>query len=143
MMLHLSRSNEQQIERESRAGYPNEVCGLLIGRMTPDGADVLQCASASNVTDGDPKRRFSIAPEFLIDTQRGLRKEGLAVIGVYHSHPNQPPRPSRTDLTQAWPGLFYVICQVEQDSCGPMKAWRLDAEADAFEQATISMAPIA
>ncbi|MCH7703135.1 MAG: M67 family metallopeptidase [Planctomycetes bacterium] len=143
MVLHLSQSHEQQIKREARAGYPHEVCGLLIGRVTRDGADVIRCASAPNVTDGDPRRRFSIAPQFLIDTQRRLRQEGLAVIGVYHSHPNQPPQPSQTDVTQGWPGLYYVICQTEPDSCGPLTAWCLHAQASAFEQVTISTSPAA
>jgi len=141
MMLHLARAHEQQIEREARAGYPHEVCGLLIGHVTESGASVIRCVSAPNVTDGDPSRRFSIAPEFLLDTQRQVRDEGLTVIGVYHSHPNQAPQPSRTDVAQGWPDLFYVICRSDVDSCGPMTAWRLDAQANAFEQVTVSTPP--
>ena len=141
MTLHLSRSHEQQIKREAGAGYPHEICGLLIGRATHDDADVIRCASAPNMTDGDPRRRFSIAPQFLIDTQREAREEGLAVIGVYHSHPNQSPQPSKTDIAQGWPDLLYVICQSERDNCGPMTAWCLGAQANEFEQVTICTSP--
>jgi len=142
MVLILSPVHDREMARWSRSSYPMEACGLLIGRVEGDRAVAVRCEASPNTTDGDPRRRFSIAPEILLNAQRRARAEALAIIGVFHSHPDRPPAPSKTDLDQAWPGLLYVIGRTDRDACGPLTAWRLNAPGHGFEEIPIVAAPV-
>lgn len=137
MIVELPDPIERQISSEARVGYPYEVCGLLIGRMRGETAVIVRCESTPNEAEGDRRRRFAIAPDVLLNTQRRVRQEGCVTVGVYHSHPNEPARPSRIDLQQGWPELIYVICRVDQDRCGPITAWRLAVGFTEFEEIPI------
>ena len=56
--------------------------------------------------------RYRIDDREHIELRRALRRfrPALAVVGVYHSHPDGAPRPSRTDVAEAYyPEWAYVI----------------------------------
>ena len=79
------------IESAAMAAYPNEACGLLIGRD-------------KHIIDALPSPNRAAAPgAFLIDpkthleTQRRTRQRGLKIIGCYHSHPGGDSAPSIDD----------------------------------------------
>jgi len=74
---------------------PEECCGLLLGR------DAIEEARPAANVDADPRRRFEIDPQTLIDAHRKARVGGLGVIGYYHSHPGGPAEPSETDRAMA------------------------------------------
>lgn len=90
----------------ARGQAPRECCGLLIGA-----SDLIdECVPADNI-DPDPARRYLLDPAAHIATRRRLRGgTGRDIIGVYHSHPASPARPSPTDLAEArYPELVWVI----------------------------------
>lgn len=80
---------------EARDSAPDECCGLLLGREA-----IEEALPAPNVA-AEPRHRFEIDPQTLIDAHRAARAGGLQVIGYYHSHPAGPARPSATDRAQA------------------------------------------
>lgn len=113
------------IEREGEAAYPEEAAGLILGR---DGevrrADRL--APLPNTWEaGERRRRYRIDPLALLRVELEAEAEGLAVIGVYHSHPDHPPVASQTDLAWAAPWFVYVITAVVHGRAGASRAWRL------------------
>jgi proteasome lid subunit RPN8/RPN11 len=59
-----------------------------------------QASPAQNVSD-DPRKRFEIDAQALIDAHRAARAGGPQVIGYYHSHPRGPAQPSAVDRAQA------------------------------------------
>src|SRR2546430_8129940 len=61
-------------------------------------------------------------------------RDGLEVIGVYHSHPDHPPAPSAFDREHAWPWLSYVIVGVGQGRAGEVKSWVLAHDRGTFDQ---------
>lgn len=93
-----------ELDAHARAERPNECCGLLLGRD-------------DRVTRSVRTRNLRASPtRYLIDPQdhfaaiRAARREGLRVVGAYHSHPASPPVPSMTDLAEAIDReLVYVI----------------------------------
>lgn len=93
--------------------YPDECCGALLGRSTPDGWVVESSVRAGNTRTDSAHNRYHIAPLELVRIERNARKLGLDIAGFYHSHPDHPAQWSLTDLSEAhWLGCSYVITAV-------------------------------
>ena len=75
---------------------PNECCGVLLGAE----AAITAILPARNA-HAQPRTRFEIDPQTLIDAHRAGRAGGPQVLGYYHSHPQGPAHPSQTDRAQA------------------------------------------
>jgi proteasome lid subunit RPN8/RPN11 len=108
-MLRLTLEQRRGIEEHARRELPNECCGILLGTRTADTktvSEVLVCRNAASTR----WTRYEIAPEDLVAAQKKARSTGVEIIGFYHSHPNGPAEPSRTDLREAyWVGCSYAI----------------------------------
>ena len=124
-----------QIAEAAEAAYPEECCGLLIGRG--DGASwrLERVAASANVAEGDRRRVFEVDPRLLLTLQRELRGTAQRIIGVYHSHADGPPEPSAADLDRAWePGLVWVITSVRNGRAARTTAHVLVAERGRFDE---------
>ena len=66
------------------------------------------------------------------------RELGAELVGVYHSHPDHPARPSQYDLDHAWPNFSYVIVAVAQGEPGDLRSWRLRPDRSGFSEETLS-----
>ncbi|MEN2979023.1 M67 family metallopeptidase [Tistrella bauzanensis] len=114
------------------AAYPGEGCGLLLGRIV-DGAAVIERAAASVNLAPDPLRAFEIDPGLRLRSQREARAGGLAVIGLYHGHPDMAASPSAADLAGAWEaGLVWMILRVEDGQMIEARCWQLAADGSCF-----------
>ena len=96
MEIELTRAAIERISSEAERAFPEEACGLLLGR---DGR-IEQVAPARNV-HSTARSHFEIDPQALIDAHRAARKGGAQVLGYYHSHPSGPAEPSATDRQMA------------------------------------------
>jgi proteasome lid subunit RPN8/RPN11 len=76
--------------------------------------------------------RYWIAPEFLLRAQQYARDHDLAIIGIYHSHPNHSAHPSNCDRVRAWAHYSYLIVSVQQGIADDYRSWMLD-EAHLFQ----------
>src|SRR5207247_2424708 len=85
------------------------------------------------------RNRDRIDPESFRRAQERLDRDGLEVIGVYHSHPDHPPAPSAFDREHAWPWLSYAIVAVAQGRAGELKSWVLADDRGAFGEEAITM----
>jgi proteasome lid subunit RPN8/RPN11 len=62
-------------------------------------------------------RIYTIPPRELLRAERQAEDDGLAVIGVFHSHTHSEPYPSPTDVAQAPdPEWHYVIVSLKRDA---------------------------
>jgi [CysO sulfur-carrier protein]-S-L-cysteine hydrolase len=83
----------------------NECCGLLAGRD----AVITHILPAAN-SAAEPAKSYEIAPAELFASMRRMRAEKLALMGIYHSHPNGSSEPSRRDIDGAYyPEAAYFI----------------------------------
>jgi proteasome lid subunit RPN8/RPN11 len=83
---------------------PIEACGYLAG------ADrrVIRHYPMTNIDQSE--EHFSFDPKEQFAAYKAARKDGLQIIGVYHSHPATPARPSAEDIRLAYdPEVVYVI----------------------------------
>lgn len=143
--LVLPESLARQIEREGAFGYPNEICGMLIGRdircaegIDPTRRIVDRLEPGRNVFEaGEQYHRFSIDPLDQLKAERAAERQGQMVLGYYHSHPDHPARPSEYDREHAWPFYSYVIVAIAKGRAADMTSWVLNDENKQFEQQEI------
>jgi proteasome lid subunit RPN8/RPN11 len=65
----------------------------------------------------------------------------MDVLGVYHSHPNAPARPSQYDAEHAaWTTWTYVILSVEEGKVVDLRGWRLREDRDGFDEVGLETA---
>jgi proteasome lid subunit RPN8/RPN11 len=96
MEIELTRAVIARVCAEAAGAFPNEACGLLLGRK----GRIEQAVPAANV-HVTPQTHFEIDPRALIDAHRGARQGGPELLGYYHSHPGGPAEPSATDRHMA------------------------------------------
>jgi len=135
--LWISGHLAERIRVHGAEAYPHECCGALLGRdseATDQNVmrEVLALLPLVNRRDDSPRNRFSVTAEDVLDADRAAQKQGLEVIGWYHSHPDHPARPSQYDQDHAWPWYSYVIISVENGSPQEMTSWRLNDDRRAF-----------
>ena len=128
MPLYLPDHSRAQLETMARAGYPLETCGLLLGLPRRDGCEVRRVAQARNLNQERAHDRYELDPQDFLQIDESARAEGLEVVGVWHSHPDHPARPSETDRAAAWEGWSYVIVSVTSDGMTELRCWRLNSE---------------
>jgi proteasome lid subunit RPN8/RPN11 len=115
-MLQIPQSLYDQLRAHGEETYPNECCGIMLGKPVSDGIHVSQLVRAGNTRTDSAHNRYHIAPGELMAAQREGRKSGLDIVGFYHSHPDHPAMWSTTDFLEAhWFGCAYVITSVDGD----------------------------
>lgn len=127
--LDLGPGVGEAIRAHGRETYPHECCGALLGR---DGV-VRSAVPLPNTTDEGPRRRFLVRPSDYRQAEAEASRQGLDLVGFYHSHPDHPARPSQYDLDHAWPNLAYIIVAVASGKPGATTLWRLRDDRTAFE----------
>jgi proteasome lid subunit RPN8/RPN11 len=129
---------QDQIEKEARAAFPRECCGLAEGVREEQTVRVTAIHPARNLAaEAD---RFEIDPADQIRVIRTLRGTGRDIVGCYHSHPNGRAEPSERDREGAFGEDFlWLILALAQGRDG------LDATLGAFTigPAAICEVPIA
>lgn len=142
--LLISAEHLDVIARHGAAAYPEECCGVLIGRLA--GADPESLTSVEQMLSVDNERadsrhnRYVITPETVLAAQKQARAAGLDIVGYYHSHPDHPARPSEFDREHAWPGISYLIVAVQQGNAEVARSWRLSDDRERFDEEAIALA---
>lgn len=125
------------LEKEAVDVYPEECCGILVGRREDRRAIVHEVVVAQNSASDRRHESYSIDPELLLRVQTESRERRLEVLGYYHSHPDHSAIPGRADLEAAWPGACYLILSVDRERVAEVRCWRLRNEGAAFEEMDI------
>lgn len=124
--LELPESLRQEIEAWAIAGFPLEVCGVLIGRPGSGTVVVRRVVLARNLNRERAEDRYQLAPDDFLAADAQARGSGLEIVGIWHTHPSAPPKPSLTDLEAAWEGYSYLIVSVEEGAIVGWRSWRLE-----------------
>lgn len=109
------------------AAYPEEACGLLIGRGGRRRCRVTRVVPSPNLA-ADRRKGFEVDPGLRFRMMRELQDTDQRIIGHFHSHPDVPPLPSRHDLAMAFePDFFWIITAVYGGQALATTVHRLDA----------------
>lgn len=128
----------RQIEAEGAKAYPNECCGIMIGRDEGGKRVVERLEPVANEFEaGEQYHRFLITPAVLMRAEKLAGRVGKLVLGFYHSHPDHPARPSEYDREHAWPFYSYVIVAITKREPTDMTSWVLDEQTETFRRQDI------
>ncbi len=132
--VQLAPGQLRAIERAAEEAYPEEACGLLVGRSAPGEAYRVSTVEASaNVAEPPRTRRFEVDPKLRLRLERELRENPDSVIGVYHSHPDGSAEPSETDIAMIFePDMVWLITAVADGRAGATRGWRPAEDRSAF-----------
>jgi proteasome lid subunit RPN8/RPN11 len=128
-----------QIRDHGADAYPEEGCGFLLGTVTDDGTNRVTAARrAVNRQSEGRTRRYQLTAEDYRAADAAAREQDLDIVGIYHSHPDHPARPSETDLEEAtFPGYTYAIVSVQDGTPTTITAWSLAPDRSAFREEDI------
>jgi proteasome lid subunit RPN8/RPN11 len=132
--LAISREVLAQIHAHGEKAYPEEGAGFLIGKEGKV-ESILPLDNARE--DGARHNRFLITPEDYLHAELAADKLGLTLIGVFHSHPDHPNRPSEYDREWAQPFFSYIITTVNNGRAVESRSWRLLEDRSKFEEEKI------
>ncbi len=162
LTLILPNDLRRAIETHGSEGYPDEVCGFLIGRtnirggakvverLVPventwdDSGDAEFAEAGASFAQSSRRRRFKIPPDEYVRADREARACGEAILGFYHSHPDHPARPSGYDLALAreiFPGYSYIIVSIVNAVPDALTSWVLRDDFSQFDAEIVADAP--
>jgi len=103
-MLTIPQTIIDAIVAHARRDFPLEACGILGGG---DGAVSAHYPMANTDKSNE---HFTMEPKEQFAVVKDLRNKELAMLAIYHSHPETPARPSAEDIRLALtPDVSYVI----------------------------------
>jgi proteasome lid subunit RPN8/RPN11 len=126
-ILEIHSADLAFILRCARNGVPREVCGLIGGCFTRDGALAGAVFPVRN-SAADPLVRFDMARAEMIGAIMSLQRTGKEVVGIYHSHPASDAIPSPVDIREAtWPDVAHLIVGHAHAPAPDVRAWLIKA----------------
>ncbi len=108
--LRVSQSMVDAILAQARSEYPNEACGVIIGRngQAERLKPMFNAAASPTFYEFDPKD--------LLALYREVDDNDEEIVVIYHSHTETEAFPSRTDIAYAGePGAHYVLVSTREE----------------------------
>lgn len=161
--LIFKKKEWDKLQKFCTGGYPKEVCGLLLGKLGNELRSenkVIRVEFLKNVLDskypakrlkeliktnaafkqmrGHGKREFMIDPEKHYQKVFRAERKGLDLIGIFHSHPDCPAKPSIIDRSQPFlTGWSSLIMSIYKNKFKEAKSWFRKIENSAFQEEKI------
>lgn len=140
-MLILSKTHFSDISTYAERSYPHECCGGIIGTRDGDNKRVLHVMPIQNnwvdIGDETTERRFMISSDDYQLLEQAATSRHCNLLGIYHSHPNQPAIPSQTDGAFAWPFFSYPIISVIDGVATEVLSYEFDTDSQLFSSEDI------
>ncbi len=133
-MIKLNHASLHKMKLHSSRTYPEECCGVLLGRVDNETKVVCDILEMKNAKDENRSTRFLITPEDYKSAEQQAKQEGVDLVGSYHSHPDHPAVPSQFDLEHAMPWWSYVIINVEAGQPSTLRSWLMNEDRSRFEE---------
>ena len=130
MKFHINKNQLQTIFEESERGWPEEVCGFVVGLAQNgkrEAIEVIPCQNIQNLLhQKDPERyprnaktAYTIDPKEMNRIQKEAVEKGFEILSIFHSHPEHGVYFSDEDKGMAapfgeplFPNLSYLVVSV-------------------------------
>ena len=146
----------REIARQAEVGYPEEICGMVIGQSGVP--ETYQARQVTNVANREPQEDPGGLPRdartaYKMDPLEQLRilreadGQGWDVAAFYHSHPDHGAYFSRMDRERAlapdgeplWPGATYLVVSVMGGRVRGAAAYRWDPRRREFSETPVTL----
>jgi proteasome lid subunit RPN8/RPN11 len=134
-VVRITKPVYEGMVKHAESGYPNEVCGVLIGR---DGK-ITEFKECRNLNKERARDRYELDPLSFKEADDWARSNGMEILGIYHSHPDHPSRPSEFDRERAWPEWAYIILSIHGGRHNDSRAWVLKNPDSPFVEEKIEL----
>lgn len=141
MTLKLTADLLTRIHEHGERAYPEEGAGFLLGSSGDNGSRaVTSIYPLTNAREDESRHnRYLITPQDYLKAELEADNLGLSLIGVFHSHPDHPNRPSEFDREWAQPFFSYIITSVQSGNAVESRSWRLSEDRSKFEEEEIKL----
>ncbi len=102
-VLRITAAQWQEMLVYVRRHAPQEACGLLAGKGDQAEKVIFVRNQAQSPT------RFVMDPREQLNAFNWIERNGLELLGIFHSHPAGPETVSLTDIAEAAYDVVYVI----------------------------------
>ncbi|MBN1453864.1 MAG: M67 family metallopeptidase [Anaerolineales bacterium] len=137
-MLFINEEILTQIYAHGEAAYPEEGAGFLLGSDDGEQRHIAQIFVTENAREDEARHnRYLVTPQEYLQAEIAAEMLGLSLIGVFHSHPDHPNRPSEFDREWAQPFFSYIITSVNDGKAVESRSWRLAEDRSMFEEEKI------
>ena len=122
------------------AAYPDEGAGFLLGAADGERRQVKAILTLDNSREAEARHnRYLLTPQDFLRGEREAARQGLDLLGVFHSHPDHPSQPSEFDREWAMPWFSYVITSVQAGKAAGSRSWRLEEDRSSFFEEVIEV----
>lgn len=141
MGIKIQRAVMGKILEHVKKTYPHECCGLMVGKSY-DNKEVIDSRMIPNINTKRARDRYVMDPKVWNKVDKELREKKLEILGIYHSHPDHPSRPSEFDREHA-AAIFahevysYVVIACEKGEKTKAQSWILRETTEQFEEEEI------
>jgi proteasome lid subunit RPN8/RPN11 len=126
-MIKIPKPLLREIYAHTESSYPNECCGVMIGTTDAQSNHTIQAfRPCKNLNQERARDRYLLDPLDYLRAEREFDSTPWEIIGIYHSHPDHPSRPSKTDTDAAFVGYSYVIISVRNGKVDSAQSWVLN-----------------
>ena len=140
MALIMTPELLDQIHAHGEAAYPEEGAGFILGEAQGMSKQVLRLLEFGNAREASARHnRYLLQPQDYLSGELEAARLGLDIIGVFHSHPDHPNRPSEYDREWAMPWLSYVITSVQSGEALESRSWLLSEDRSTFIEEDITL----
>lgn len=140
MALHITPELMKEIQAHGESAYPEEGAGLMLGTAQGDRKQVTKLVTFANAREQSARRnRYLLTPQDYLRGEQEAARLGLDVVGVFHSHPDHPDRPSEFDREWAMPWLSYVITNITAGQAKGTRSWLLSEDRSSFHEEPLTI----
>ncbi len=138
-MLKMDPQVLEDIHAHGEKAYPEEGAGFLIG-IDGEVRQVLTILPLPNSReDGARHNRYQVSPKDYLQGELEADRLKMVLLGVFHSHPDHPNRPSEFDREWAQPFFSYIITNVDAGKAKESRSWRLAEDRSSFLEEPIQV----
>ena len=137
-MIKIHCLQMQKMIKHAKECQPEECCGILVGK-NQRGKRVAFHVQTENAARLRARDRFLIGGRDIFRVDKQARKDGMEILGFYHSHPNGSPIPSVIDLKLAWEGYSYLLISLNSGETPEFKSWVLSEDRAEWVEEKVSI----
>ena len=120
----ISKAFRENLAQHANKQDPYEACAILLGNINKETWETTEIFLTENTDKSEIN--FTVSNEQLLEGYNKAEKNGLSVVGIFHSHPRSEPSPSNTDVQfmKGNPVPWVIYSGLTND----MKAYLLESE---------------
>jgi len=140
LIIEIDREILKQIHANGEAAYPEEGAGLILGVAQGERKQAQAIMELENAREVEARHnRYLITPQEILRGEQQAARLGLEILGVFHSHPDHPNRPSEYDREYAIPWYSYLITSVNSGKAIESRSWLLSEDRSGFYEEYIEV----